>query len=226
MAHDVAREQVVLFGGFSRGNFVGDTWTWDGTDWTERSPAHSPAARSNTGMAYDADDGQVMLFGGASKHGALGDTWAWDGADWTERTPAHSPSPRAYFGMAYDGARAQVVLFGGQDSGGNLVGDTWTWDGTDWSRHFTSSIRLTPRSGPPGTVIDAHGSGFAASETVKLVFVDSTAGRVFLKRVTADATGAFTTHVTIPITASPGKQPVKAKGLTSAEVAKHGFTVT
>jgi hypothetical protein len=88
------------------------------------------------------------------------------------------------------------------------------------------SIKLDPRSGPPGTVVRVHGSGFASGERIKLVFVDSSAGRVFLKRVSADAAGAFTTHVTIPITAPPGKQPVKAKGLTSGEVAKHGFTVT
>jgi hypothetical protein len=44
--------------------------------------------------------------------------------------------------------------------------------------------------------------------------------------VPADATGAFATHVTIPITASRGKQPVKAKGFTGGEIAKQGFTVT
>jgi hypothetical protein len=43
MAYDAAHAQVVLFGGFGGdigGTSLGDTWTWDGTDWTQR-PAGS-----------------------------------------------------------------------------------------------------------------------------------------------------------------------------------------
>ena len=63
---------------------LGDTWTWDGTDWTQRTPAHSPSPRYCLGMAYDAARGQVVLFGGYGG-GDLGDTWTWDGTDWTQR---------------------------------------------------------------------------------------------------------------------------------------------
>ena len=41
---------------------MGDTWTWDGTDWTLRTPVHSPPARDLLGMAYDAAHEQVVLF--------------------------------------------------------------------------------------------------------------------------------------------------------------------
>ena len=39
--------KVVLFGGSpsGQGDVVGDTWVWDGTQWTEEHPAHSPPAR-------------------------------------------------------------------------------------------------------------------------------------------------------------------------------------
>jgi hypothetical protein len=89
MAYD-ARSQVVLFGGYDENTYFGDTWTWDGTDWTKRTPAHSPSPRFGSGMAYDAARSQVVLFGGYDNVSLLGDTWTWDGTDWTKRTPSHS----------------------------------------------------------------------------------------------------------------------------------------
>ena len=173
-------------------------------------------------MAFDAARSQVVLFGGVSAGTTFGDTWAWDGTDWTERTPVHSPSPRTGPGMAYDIGRSQVVQFGGGDS----LGDTWTWGGTDWTQRLLSSINLSPRSGPPETVSNVSGSGFAGNEFVKLTFVDSTQGTTLLETVQADSVGAFTTQVAIPLAATPGKQHVKAKGVTSGEITRRGFTVT
>ena len=136
MAYDAARGQVVLFGG-SGGvrrygvHDFGDTWTWDGSDWTQQHPAHSPSPRLAMGMAYDAALGEVVLFGG-SDGAILGDTWTWDGTDWSKKSPAHTPSPRWGMGMAYDAARGHVVAFGGHGSAD--FADTWTWDGTDWTQ--------------------------------------------------------------------------------------------
>jgi hypothetical protein len=223
MAYDAARGQVVLFGG-SGEDVVGDTWTWDGTDWTQHFPAHSPTPRYGPGMAYDAARGQVVLFGAAP--GLTSDTWTWDGTDWTQHFPAHSPSGRALMGMAYDAARDRVVLFGGTIGGSVYVGDTWTWDGTDWMQRPAGGVSLTPQSSPPGTVVQVQGWGFEAGERVRLAFVDSALGRTLLTRVRADAAGGFTAQITIPLDATLGRQRVKAKGLTSGEIAKGKFTVT
>jgi len=39
MAYDPEREVVVMFGGFRGGfDYLGDTWEWDGTEWTELNP--------------------------------------------------------------------------------------------------------------------------------------------------------------------------------------------
>jgi hypothetical protein len=54
MAYDAAHAQVVLFGGIGSGALFNDTWTWDGTDWTKRTPAHLPSARYRHAMAYGA----------------------------------------------------------------------------------------------------------------------------------------------------------------------------
>jgi hypothetical protein len=128
-------------------------------------------------------------------------------------------------GMAYGAARTELVLFGGLDST-RYLGDTWTWDGTDWSQHPAGAISLRPRSGPSGALVQVQGWGFAANEKVRLSFVDSNHGRTFLERLKSDRTGAFNVQVTIPATATPGIQRVKAKGLTSGEIAKRRFTVT
>jgi len=54
MAYDSTRGQVVLFGGLDANSKVlGDTWTWDGTTWTQKSPDTSPPARAGAAMAYD-----------------------------------------------------------------------------------------------------------------------------------------------------------------------------
>jgi hypothetical protein len=53
MAYDAATGTVVLFGGGGNHD-LGDTWTWDGTTWTQQAPATHPAARLSASMAYDA----------------------------------------------------------------------------------------------------------------------------------------------------------------------------
>jgi hypothetical protein len=224
MAYDAARGQVVLFG--AAPGLTSDTWTWDGTDWTQHFPAHSPSGRALMGMAYDAARDRVVLFGGTIGGSVyVGDTWTWDGTDWARHTPAHSPTPRCCTGMAYDAARGLMVLFGGFGDNG-WFGDTWTWGGTDWMQRPAGGVSLTPQSSPPGTVVQVQGWGFEAGERVRLAFVDSALGRTLLTRVRADAAGGFTAQITIPLDATLGRQRVKAKGLTSGEIAKGKFTVT
>ena len=83
MAYDAASGAVVLFGGVTEpgDDNSADTWTWDGSAWTEQSPATSPPARSEASMAYDAATSTVVLFGGitgsAGHHTWLRGTWTW-----------------------------------------------------------------------------------------------------------------------------------------------------
>jgi hypothetical protein len=75
MAYDADHGQMVLFGGGTNGDtlgFLNDTWTWDGTNWTQQSLGKSPAARILAAMAYDADHNQVVLFGGDDSNGVPG----------------------------------------------------------------------------------------------------------------------------------------------------------
>jgi len=144
MAYDETRQQVVLFGGEnSKGTLLNDTWVWDGSSWTQKSPVHHPSARLAPAMAYDENNQQTVLFGGSTSGGALvNDTWLWDGTDWTQATPTHIPAVRYAQSMAYDGAEQRVVMFGGLGNP-QILGDTWIWDGADWTN-------VTPASNNPG----------------------------------------------------------------------------
>jgi N-acetylneuraminic acid mutarotase len=119
---------VVLFGGAdSQGTPFGDTWTWDGSSWTDANPS-GPPARSSAAIA--SLGGKAVLFGGAGASGALDDTWTWDGASWSKLDVA-GPSARDSAVMAPLGGT--LVLFGGEvDS--RLLGDTWTFDGAAWKQ--------------------------------------------------------------------------------------------
>ena len=65
MAFDPATGQLILFGGFD-GAYQNDTWSWDGTTWTQLFPATSPPGRYDATMAFDQATGQLILFGGTN----------------------------------------------------------------------------------------------------------------------------------------------------------------
>jgi RHS repeat-associated protein len=159
--YDQARQQVVLFGGSQTegGTVYASTWTWDGGDWTNRTPSleTSPSARALALAAYDQAHGQVVLFGGSAGGAApLGDTWVWDGA-WTRRVPASAPPARFDGAMAWDPNLGRVLLYGGRGAGARTYGDTWAWDGTSWTQLQPASAP-GPRSGAALATDDGHRS--------------------------------------------------------------------
>src|SRR5207253_2671989 len=103
MAYDADTKEVVLFGGFACGsgffsctNFA-DTWTWDGSNWTQRQPATSPRTISFASAAYDPTGHRVLMFGGVTTDQqnifstVVNDTWAWDGSNWSQLQPTNAP---------------------------------------------------------------------------------------------------------------------------------------
>jgi sugar lactone lactonase YvrE len=165
MVYDAGTGNVVLFGGYGPGGpangFYNDTWTWDGSNWTQLSPSASPSAREGASIAYDSNSGAVLLFGGLdSNNNHQKDTWLWDGTTWTQASLTTKPNERYEAGIAYDAATGQTVLFGGANSDGNL-NDTWTWNGTAgaWTQQ-------SPASHPGARVSPALVYDAATSQTV------------------------------------------------------------
>ena len=90
MVFDSARSQTVLFGGESAVVDLGDTWTWDGTNWTQKTPATSPSARQQFGFVYDSVQNQSILFAGTQYlESGTNDTWAWNGSNWIQAVAGH-----------------------------------------------------------------------------------------------------------------------------------------
>ncbi len=156
-AYDEVRRRVVVFGGYS-GSAHFDTWEWDGSRWTERTPARSPSSRFGHAMVWDPVRRRVVLFGGRSETALLGDTWEWDGTTWLLRS---STGPaRASHALAWDVASQRVLLFGG-DPGTGFAGsdETWAWNGVSWAQ-------LTPAHQPGARLMHAMATDGARREVV------------------------------------------------------------
>lgn len=146
LTYDSKRHRVIMFGGYGADNaFFDDTWEWNGTVWTNISPATgNPPSRDRATLAYDAARDRVVLFGGLGGDGSVrSDTWEWNGTAWKNVTPAGVTNPpgRVSAAAAYDPVRGRVVLFGGI-TGPTFLADTWEWNGTAWSD-------VTPTSSNP-----------------------------------------------------------------------------
>ena len=152
MVFDPATSQLLLFGGSATTGtgFSNQTWTWNGSNWTQLHPATSPPGREDQQMAYDAATKTVILFAGFHGTGYWDDTWSWNGTTWTQLNPATSPSGRDSAAFIYDPATSQMILFGGFRGTGFAPGDTWSWNGTTWTPLSPAALAGHRRLCPAG----------------------------------------------------------------------------
>jgi hypothetical protein len=115
LAWDFALGEAVYFGG-SDGAGAGQTWTFAGGIWTNRSAATpEPAARWGASMAYDNQSGiqAVVLFGGCGVVCPMSDTWLFSGSGWTELSSS-APSPGVLFEAPMSTwGQSGTLLYGG-----------------------------------------------------------------------------------------------------------------
>ncbi len=88
------------------------------------------------------------------------------------------------------------------------------------ARTSAARIQAVPRVGPPTTNASLGGSGFGSSEVVDLLFDGSR-----LATATTDRSGAFTGHLCVPLSATPGQHLVAARGESSHLLAEGEFLV-
>lgn len=128
--------QAVLFGGAGTNSLFRDTWTFNGTSWTQNSPATSPPARSQACMTYATTGGLYVLFGGQNGAQYLNDTWVYNGTTWTQ-VSGNGPAGRVGAEMAFDATSGKVIMFGGNSAGTNYPSnETWSFDavGLTWTQ--------------------------------------------------------------------------------------------
>lgn len=141
MAYDEVNREVVLFGGGWSGTGGQETWVWDGSDWTQKSPVHAPSARRFHAMCWDPNTLSIVLYGGDV---GTSETWSWDGSDWTQLSPAHNPGDHRGHAVCWDSNTSTIILFGGQNAAGVGQFTTWSWNGSDWTQ-------LSPATTPDTT---------------------------------------------------------------------------
>jgi hypothetical protein len=131
---------------------MSDTWTWDGTDWEQRSPTTVPGQVRNAAAAHDANRGVVVMFGGlggvgSPAPGAFQDsTWLWDGNDWRLDARLPKPAPRMATALAYDFVRGRSVLFGGYSP---VMQTTWSYEPGAIASWLGGGVGCTGSSGTP-----------------------------------------------------------------------------
>ncbi|HLQ37992.1 MAG TPA: kelch repeat-containing protein [Planctomycetota bacterium] len=133
LTFDAGRGEVVWFGGAAQN----ETWTWDGTTWTQRPTAHAPSARLWPNMTYDEVRQRVVLFSGEGVNfpTLVGETWLFDGVDWAPDLGPQLPTMWADV-FAFDPSRGAVVASVGVGSAGST--ETWEWNG-QWTQASATS---------------------------------------------------------------------------------------
>src|SRR5215472_2067643 len=129
MVYDSSRQVSILFGGRSGTSDppeLGDTWQWDGQDWTQLANS-GPSPRAFHGMTFDSGRNRTVLFGGlATDEPPSADTWEFDGQEWTQQADTGPPPNTRSRAMAFDSTGARVLLFEGRGV------TTWSWNGASW----------------------------------------------------------------------------------------------
>src|SRR4029077_19870833 len=137
MAYDPAHHVVVLYGGLipdqSEGAEAADTWTWDGTDWTQVGSGPGAPGYRGGPRAVTSSDG-LILFGGRSANVKYyGDAWTWNGKKWSRVDRTRTPPGRSAAAVAWTPVDSSLFVFSGTGfrpgagpgNLGELLGDAW-----------------------------------------------------------------------------------------------------
>ncbi len=112
MAYDPIRAETVLYGGNllpQNLGVAGDTWVFDGTNWTQRVVTGPPPLVSHS-MAFDATRGTVVMHGGLINGSNVSNqTWEWNGSQWSLVGETQTFA-NYYHQLVFDGNANQLLL--------------------------------------------------------------------------------------------------------------------
>ena len=130
MGFDCASHQIVLDGGYTGpGPFSGQTWSYDGANWTLLSTGGT--GRRGGSITWDESRQQLLRFGGETSQGTWSsDSHIWNGTAWVVAPSVVAPTPiggRSYHSASYDPQSQSVLVFGGHDGAAVAsLADTWS----------------------------------------------------------------------------------------------------
>jgi hypothetical protein len=150
LAYDARLKKTVLFGGYNE-NYRNDTWTWNGSQWTEVE-GEEPEHRGLMAMWYDPLRQRTILYGGLGRGSIFqkitryDDMWEFDGQNWSKLNVSQTPGARFGPQIAIVPTTGKLLLMGGLrsekigENDDDLIqyfdNDTWSWDGSalTWTR--------------------------------------------------------------------------------------------
>lgn len=148
VAHDTARAETLLLGGFDVGGQHGEVWAWNGTAWSQRPGfGYVPVQSFGTEVAADPFAVDIQLFGPTSSSpvpGNIDELWTFDGATWTWTLTATGGPPGRQDPLFWRMQGASYVLGGWV--GQALTNDLWRWDGLTWTQLSPAGASPSPRS--------------------------------------------------------------------------------
>ena len=162
MTYDQNIHKTVLFGGYNDVNYVNETWTWDGTTWTQVKNNAAPA-RSHAAMWFDPNMHQTVIYGGIGQRTTndrierYQDMWSFDGNGWTEmKSVTNTPGQRYGAEVTVNPIDNKAYLFGGlklivdgAKQSQEYENDLWVWDGKaqSWSQVNTPTTAGSRENG-------------------------------------------------------------------------------
>src|SRR5262249_31905876 len=120
-----------------------DTWTFNGTDWTQETTTTTPTGGGFTSAAYDTQHSAMVLFGGETSSGlsahtwTLGFTYAPGWIQYSQYSQFGMPSARAFAATASDDN--QVYFYGGLNKTNTLSNELWEWTGYLYTHSLTNT---------------------------------------------------------------------------------------
>jgi hypothetical protein len=146
MAYDPAHHVVVLYGGLipdqSEGAEAGDTWTWDGTDWTEADAGPGAPGYRRGSRAVTTSVGLILFGGRIGNITYYGDAWSWSGTKWHRVDSDPTPPGRGAAAVAWNPVDSSLFVFSGTGlragagpgNLGELLSDAWVLTNGAWTQ--------------------------------------------------------------------------------------------
>lgn len=139
---DEQNNRMLVFGGsIAGGIFKNDLWSYNGTAWTQLSPAgDSPVARVYHTAVWDKVNNRMLVFGGFDGGGYRNDLWEFNGTSWVKLSTADTPSIRYAHSAVWDPKNNRMLVFAG--AAALAKNDLWSFNGINW-------VQLSPGGSPP-----------------------------------------------------------------------------
>jgi hypothetical protein len=144
MAWDPLTNAVLMYGGLVtdqyEGHVVGETWSWNGADWSEVAVGPGPP-RERQGTSMITAGNRATLFGGNVFNVTyFGDAWSSANGTWVQVDRAPEPPGRGGAAVSWDQSTSTMFVYGGiglnaaagPGALGSPLSDGWSLNGANW----------------------------------------------------------------------------------------------